>query len=74
MKLSIFTSMTNPEERNDAWQEAISCYEDIADEVIVVGDSWPEEFKFDLIGQTYQEGFEKSSGDWVIRMDLDYFS
>ena len=54
MKLSIFTSMTNPEERNDAWQEAISCYEDIADEVIVVGDSWPEEFKFDLIGQTYQ--------------------
>ena len=33
MKLSIFTSMTNPEERNDAWQEAISCYEDIADEV-----------------------------------------
>ena len=51
----------------------ISCYKDIADEVIVVGDSWPEEFKFDLIGQTYQEGFEKSSGDWVIRMDLDYF-
>ena len=50
MKLSIFTSMTNPEERNDAWQEAISCYEDIADEVIIVGDSWPEEFKFDLIG------------------------
>ena len=73
MKLSIFTSMTNPEKRNDAWEEAISCYEDIADEVIVVGDSWPEEFKFDLIGQTYQEGFEKSSGDWVIRMDLDYF-
>ncbi len=73
MKLSIFTSMTNPEKRNDAWQEALSCYEDIADEVIVVGEKWPEEFKFDLIGQTYQEGFKKSSGDWVIRMDLDYF-
>ena len=65
--------MTNPEKRNDAWQEALSCYEDIADEVIVVGENWPEEFKFDLIGQTYQEGFKKSSGDWVIRMDLDYF-
>jgi len=73
MKLSIFTSMTNPEKRNDAWKEAISCYEDIADEVIIVGEKWPEEFKFDIIGQTYQEGFKKASGDWVLRMDLDYF-
>lgn len=73
MKLSIFTSMTNPEKRNDAWKEALQCYEDIADEVIVVGEKWPNEFKFNLIGETYQEGFEKSKGDWVIRMDLDYF-
>jgi|TARA_Y100000389_G_scaffold43936_1_gene38665 hypothetical protein len=73
MKLSIFTSMTNPELRNDPYKEALLCYEDLADEVIVVGENWPEEFSFDLIGKVFQEGFEKSSGDWVIRMDLDYF-
>ena len=37
MKVSIFTTMTNPEERMDPWKEALNCYESIADEVIVVG-------------------------------------
>ena len=27
MKISIFTSMTNPEERQDPWKEALNCYE-----------------------------------------------
>ena len=27
----------------------------------------------DTIGKIFQEGYEKSSMDWVIRMDLDYF-
>jgi len=73
MKLSVFTSMTNPESRNDPYKEAISCYEDFADELVIVGKDWPYEFKFDKIGKVFQEGFEKSTGDWVIRMDLDYF-
>ena len=73
MKISIFTSMTNPEERKDPWKEAIQCYEDLADELITVGEDWPYEFKFDHIGKTFQKGFDKSNGDWVIRMDLDYF-
>ena len=34
MKISIFTSMTNPEERQDPWKEALNCYEDFAGEVI----------------------------------------
>jgi len=71
MKLSIFTSTTNPEERMDPYHEALSCYEDFADEVVTVGKNWPEEFQFDHIGKTFQEGFDKCSGDWVIRMDVD---
>jgi len=71
--LSIFTSMTKPEERKDPWSESLSCYEDFADEVIVVGENWPEEFEWDHIGKVFQEGFDKSTKDWVIRMDLDYF-
>ena len=73
MKISIFTSMTNPEARRDPWNEALECYEDLGDEVIIVGKDWPEKFVWDHIGKTFQEGFDKSSGDWAIRMDLDYF-
>jgi hypothetical protein len=72
MKLSVFTSMTNPESRNDPYIESLKCYEELGDEVIVVGQNWPYEFTFDTIGKVFQEGFEKSTGDWVIRMDLDY--
>ena len=73
MKISIFTTMTNPKKRMDPFEEALECYSDFADEVIRVGDSWPEEFSFDYIGKTFQEGFDKCSGDWVIRMDIDTF-
>lgn len=36
MKLSILTTITNPEARQDKWREALDCYQDLADEVIVV--------------------------------------
>lgn len=71
--LTIFTSMTNPDERNDPWRQALQCYEQLADNVIVVGEKWPYEFSWDTIGKTFQEGFEKCESDWVIRMDIDYF-
>ena len=71
--LSIFTTMTNPEKRNDPWREALDCYKDFADEVVITGQDWPEEFKWDLIGKVFHQGFEESSKDWAIRMDLDYF-
>ena len=73
MKLSIFTSMTNPQERNDPWEEGLECYEDFADEVIIVGEKWPQEFTFSDIGKVFQEGFDRSNGDWVILMDIDTF-
>lgn len=71
--ISIFTSMTNPSDRKDPWEEALKCYGNFADEVVVVGDDWPEEFNWDLIGKTFQQGFDKSNGDWVLWMDLDNF-
>jgi hypothetical protein len=73
MKISVFTSMTNPENRNDPWKEAMDCYKDLGDEVVVVGEDWPYEFNWDHIGKTFQKGLLESNGDWVIRMDLDYF-
>jgi len=65
--------MTDPEKRNDPWKEALDCYNFFADEVIVVGDDWPNEFSWDHIGKTFQEGYDKCTSDWVMRMDIDYF-
>ena len=59
VSLSIFTTMTDPEKRNDPWKEALDCYNFFADEVIVVGDDWPNEFSWDHIGKTFQEGYNK---------------
>lgn len=36
LKLSIFTTITNPVERGDLFTEALTCYTELADEVIVV--------------------------------------
>ena len=44
MKLSIFTTMTDPESRMDPYREALKCYEEFADEAVIVGEDWPEEF------------------------------
>ena len=73
LNISIATTMTDPESRKDPWKEALQCYEDIADEVIITGQDWQYDFMWNEIGEFFQEGFDKASGDWVIRMDLDYF-
>ena len=57
MKISIATTYTNPDERQDPWKEAMACYEDFADEVIVTGENWPYDFSWDYIGKTFNEGF-----------------
>ena len=48
MKISIFTTYTDPEKRRDPWEESLSCYKDYADETMT-GKDWPSEFKWDLI-------------------------
>jgi hypothetical protein len=42
MKLSVFTTITYPEERGDAWLEALTCYKTLADELVVVNGSYDE--------------------------------
>jgi len=41
VKLSILTTITNPDERQDKWIQALSCYCDLADEVVVVNGGIP---------------------------------
>lgn len=39
MKLSIFTTITNPEIRGDNYKDALKCYDDLADELVVIDGS-----------------------------------
>lgn len=93
LKLSIFTTLTNPSNRGDNWRDALNCYQELADELIIINggediglswynrpkggklgiinSEWPQEFKWPLIGQQFQKGYEVASGDWVIHADLD---
>lgn len=72
--ISVFTTMTNPDERNDPWQEALDCYKKISDNnVVTVGEDWPLEFDWGIFNKVYQKGFDKCDSKWVMRMDLDYF-
>lgn len=71
MKISIITSYTNPEERMDPWRESVQCYEEFADEVIIMGSNFKEEFAFSDFGPMFDKGFDDSQGDWVIKMDID---
>lgn len=87
MKLSIFTTVTDPEKRGDNYNDAIECYKDLADEVVVVDggspdnnsveiayslNKWPKEFDWPFIGQQFTRGYKACTGDWVIHADLDF--
>ena len=52
--------MTNPEERMDPWKEAINCYENYADEVVIVGDDFEEEFTWSDIGKMFTKVFKSN--------------
>ena len=73
MNITIFTHMRKPEERMDPWREALECYKAITDDVVVVGESIPEEFEWRDLGKMFQEGFDQCSGDWVINLSVDMF-
>jgi len=74
MKLSIFTTSTNPIARGDLFNQSLQCYSELADEVHNIDgvDTWPHEFDWSLIGEHFQTGYETCTGDWVIHADLDF--
>ena len=93
-KLSIFTTASYPHERGDMVDAAMTCYAQLADEIIymeggdlrkqeydlfwvdekvrIIKHHWPQEFKWTLIGEQFQRGYEAASGNWVIHSDLDF--
>jgi len=89
MKLSVLTTISNPDERQDKWQEALSCYCDLADEVVVVNGGeylfglnerikqipfpWPYEWSWIELPKHLNAGREKCTGDWILKMDIDQF-
>lgn len=74
MTVGIFTTLTDPGRRGDNYQDALNCYEEFADKVVIVDghETWPQEFKWIDISKHFQWGYEKCDTDWVIHMDLDF--
>lgn len=87
LKLSIFTTAKDPQYRGDLYHQAIRCYTDLADEVVVINGGqqltqtlklkyvnrhWPYEFDWKFFGEQFQRGYKACTGDWVIKADLDY--
>lgn len=82
--ISIFTTASNPIQRGDNIKEALNCYTELADEVVLIGDYtdkrvnslmnyWPYEFSWEFIGKQFQRGYETLDTDFVLHMDLDFF-
>lgn len=72
MTLGIFVVASRKDQGGDTYHESIQCYEDLADKVVVYDKSWPKEFSWEHIGQTFQKAYESIDTDWVIHADLDY--
>jgi len=45
-----------------------------SDEVSLIDgkDTWPKEFSWPVIGEHFQRGYEKCTGDWVFHLDTDF--
>jgi glycosyltransferase involved in cell wall biosynthesis len=87
MKLSIITTITNPEKYQYAWKEALLNYCRLADEIIVVNGGnlirktekikqimlpWPEQWHWRELPLHLNAGLAAATGDWVLKMDIDY--
>lgn len=60
MRISILTTITNPDQRQDTWKEALRCYLDLADEVVVVNGGEPlgVDILDYLVEKPTKQGFE----------------
>lgn len=74
LKLSIFTTITRPDTRGDNYEDAEACYNELADELVIIDGhgTWPQEFEWPVIGEHFQRGYEACTGDWIIHADLDF--
>lgn len=66
MKLSIFTTITNPDIRGDNVYDAFSCYGELADEVVIVDSGKLSKWKQATVGglSLYKSKDKIVEGDW----------
>lgn len=72
MTLGIFVVASRKDTAGDTYKEALSCYNDLADQVYINESPWPAEFSWKHIGNSFQQAYEKLDTDWVIHADLDF--
>ena len=52
MTIGIIVTITNPDQREDKWREALRCYSDLADEIVVVNGGGPVHYSLDFCDLT----------------------
>lgn len=74
MKLSAFITITRPEERGDTFDQCYASASYLCDEVIVIDgeNTWSREFNWKIIGEHFQSGYERCTGDWCLHLDTDF--
>ncbi len=88
MKLSVLTLVTNPDERQEMWREAVSNYCKLGHEVVVVNGGkpltyddpkvkivdmdWPEEWDYSEFPRHLNFGIKNCTGDWIIVLMIDH--
>jgi len=68
MKISIMTTISDPVRREDKWKQAIDCYLDLADEVVVVYGNGKKDRK--LLDKAYKNNIP--SGKELVVVDLPW--
>lgn len=74
MKIGAFITITRPDERGDIFEQCHQAALTFADLVVVVDGeaSWPQEFRWPIIGEHFQLGYEECKADWVFHLDTDF--
>lgn len=89
MKITILSTVTNPEDRQDKWKEALECYMALAEEVVIVNGGfkidiseskvkvidlgWSYEWNWIELPRHLNAGLDHCTGDWVLKLDIDQF-
>ena len=56
--ISIVTTMINFDLRNNL-EEVLACYEEFADEIVIVGNDWPYEFTWIYTAKLFKKDLKK---------------
>lgn len=74
MRIGCFITITKPDERGDIFNECFKMASDCFDVVTVIDGekTWLKEFRWEVISEHFQKGYDQCDADWVVHLDCDF--